>query len=71
MEKNAVIRTRQERREDDKYRQIEQLKKETETLYWQLMNGRAYLMEIEADKITVEDTLEAFGFGRNGLKVPD
>lgn len=30
-------------------------------------NGRSYLMQIQANKITVEDTLEAFGFGRNGL----
>jgi len=71
MNNKVVIKTREERRQDEKTRQIEQLKKETETLYWQLMNGRAYLMEIEADKITVEDTLEAFGFGRNGLKVPN
>ena len=33
----------------------------------QLSNGRHYLMEIEESAITVEDALEAFGFGRNGL----
>jgi hypothetical protein len=35
---------------------------------YRLNNGRDYLMQIEADKITVEDALEAFGFGRNGLR---
>tara|TARA_R110002049_G_scaffold62344_3_gene166707 strand:+ start:116 stop:391 length:276 start_codon:yes stop_codon:yes gene_type:complete len=34
----------------------------------QLSQGRDYLMQVEGDdSITVEDTLEAFGFGRNGL----
>ena len=33
----------------------------------QLQKGRDYLMQVEANKITVEDSLEAFGFGRNGL----
>ena len=28
---------------------------------------RNYLMGIPADKITVEDALEALGYGRNGL----
>jgi hypothetical protein len=35
--------------------------------YARLMEGRHYLMGVNADKITVEDALEAFGFGRNGL----
>jgi hypothetical protein len=34
----------------------------------QLSEGRSYLMSVDADKITVEDALEAFGFGRNGLR---
>ncbi len=33
-----------------------------------LENGHDYLMAVMTDKITVEDTLEAFGFGRNGLE---
>ena len=33
-----------------------------------LEKGRNYLMQIGNDKITVEDALEAFGFGRNGLE---
>lgn len=33
----------------------------------QLSNGRDYLMTVDADEVTVEDALEAFGFGRNGL----
>jgi hypothetical protein len=32
-----------------------------------LQDGRDYLMQVEPDDITVEDSLEAFGFGRNGL----
>jgi len=34
-----------------------------------LDQGRHYLMGVDADKITVEDALEAFGFGRDGLGV--
>lgn len=30
--------------------------------------GHDYLMGVSDDKLTVEDALEAFGFGRNGLK---
>ena len=32
-----------------------------------LQDGRDYLMQVEPDEITVEDSLESFGFGRNGL----
>lgn len=32
-----------------------------------MSDGRKYLMQIEQQEITVDDTLEAFGFGRNGL----
>jgi hypothetical protein len=35
--------------------------------YQRLQNGRDYLMQVEPDEITVEDSLESFGFGRNGL----
>lgn len=30
--------------------------------------GRHYLMSVKRDKVTVEEALEAFGFGRNGLQ---
>ena len=30
--------------------------------------GRDYLMSVSPSKLTVEDCLDAFGFGRNGLK---
>ena len=33
----------------------------------QLENGRDYLMQVLPSEITIDDTLEAFGFGRNGL----
>ena len=33
----------------------------------QLESGRDYLMRVPSNEITVEDALEAFGFGRNGL----
>ena len=44
---------------------IEKLEKSSE----QLMQGRDYLMQLENINIStvVADTLEAFGFGRNGL----
>jgi hypothetical protein len=32
-----------------------------------LSNGRHYLMGVRSEDLTVEDALEAFGFGRNGL----
>jgi len=31
-----------------------------------LRSGRDYLMQVRASEITVEDALEAFGFGRDG-----
>lgn len=34
----------------------------------QLQNGRNYLMSVNPKDLTVEDALEAFGFGRNGLE---
>jgi hypothetical protein len=33
-----------------------------------LNEGRDYLMGVQPDKLSVEDALEAFGFGRNGLE---
>ena len=40
---------------------------EASALHERLQNGRDYLMQVEPDNITVEDSLESFGFGRNGL----
>jgi len=37
-------------------------------LHTKLEAGRHYLMSVQSNEITVEDTLEAFGFGRNGLR---
>ena len=46
-------------------KKIEKLEKSSE----QLMRGRDYLMQLENINIStvIEDVLEAFGFGRNGL----
>lgn len=32
-----------------------------------LLNGREYLMQIETDRIRIEDVFVAFGFSENGL----
>lgn len=55
--------------------EIESLKKEVAELKdtlseanGNLSDGRHYLMGVDSDKITVEDSLQAFGFGRNGLR---
>jgi len=37
--------------------------------YGRLQEGREYLMSVASDEVTVEDALEAFGFGRNGLTI--
>ena len=44
-----------------------QLLEQQEKLVERLQNGRDYLMGVQSDKLTVEDALEAFGFGRNEL----
>ncbi len=46
---------------------LKQLKEVATKMNNELQAGRDYLMEVQSDKITVEDALEAFGFGRNGL----
>lgn len=48
-------------------KEVEELKVTIQKLSMRLDEGRTYLMGVHRDKITVEDTLEAFGFGRNGL----
>jgi len=46
---------------------LKQLKEIASKMNTELQDGRDYLMEVKANEITVSDTLEAFGFGRNGL----
>lgn len=41
---------------------------ENKTLIERLNSGRDYLMSIQPKDLTVEDSLEAFGFGKNGLR---
>jgi hypothetical protein len=50
--------------------ELEQEKDRHSALSDALNEGRHYLMGVDSDKITVEDSLEAFGFGRNGLERP-
>ncbi|HDY66654.1 MAG TPA: hypothetical protein ENH85_02560 [Candidatus Scalindua sp.] len=45
----------------------DQLVTDAAKMYQKLNDGRSYLMQVEPKDITVEDSLEAFGFGRNGL----
>ena len=48
-------------------KELEELNRRLSGLDSQLKNGRHYLMGIAPDKLTVEDALDSFGFGRNGL----
>lgn len=43
-----------------------ELREQYEDLFERISNGRSYLMETE--NVTVEDALEALGYGRNGLR---
>jgi len=49
-------------------KQAEKIGVEDAKMYDQLESGRNYLMQIESDTVKVSDVLEAFGFGKNGLK---
>ena len=49
-------------------RKIKELEERIDELRSQLTEGRDYLMTVNADEVTVENALESFGFGRNGLK---
>ena len=51
---------------------LKELEQENKKLYWQLMDGREFLMEAENinNATIISETLEAFGFGRNGLNLP-
>ena len=44
------------------------LRHQIQDLRSKLSEGRDYLMQVEPRNITIEDALEAFGFGRNGLR---
>lgn len=46
------------------------LKDRSEKAHKRLAEGRSYLMEVVPDHITVQDSLEAFGFGRDGVNLP-
>lgn len=52
---------------EENEKEIDRLNQLVDELSSDLKRGRHYLMSVSADEITVEDTLEAFGFGRNGL----
>lgn len=45
------------------------LKEQISDLAKKLQEGRHYLMGVPSDEITVPDALEAFGFGRDGMKL--
>mgnify|MGYP000259430517 CR=1 FL=1 len=45
---------------------ITDLKERLEFLEERLSNGRDYLMQVQGNEITVEDTLIAFGWNSNG-----
>ena len=47
---------------------IERLDAHIAKLEQKLAIGRDYLMTVKEDEVTVENALEAFGFGRDGLK---
>jgi hypothetical protein len=57
------------RRTNSGFRSGEKAEREKMTEKENRLNaGRDYLMSVSPSKLTVEDCLEAFGFGRNGLK---
>lgn len=47
---------------------IANLNYEINDLHTKLEKGRHYLMSVQSNEVTVEDALEGFGFGRNGLR---
>lgn len=48
-------------------RMYDELISDAVKLHTKLDEGRDYLMRVQSDEITVQDSLEAFGFGSNGL----
>lgn len=57
---------------DNKIKELEKKLREernyVDSLNDRLNAGRHYLMSAQSNEVTVEDALEAFGFGRNGLR---
>lgn len=51
--------------------QLDKLKEDIYHAHSRLNNGRQYLMEVPADKITVENALTAFGWNSNGIGLVD
>ncbi|MBE0662532.1 MAG: hypothetical protein IH597_08700 [Bacteroidales bacterium] len=52
----------------ERMKEIRRLRAIVRELNQRLENGRHYLMGIQPPELTVEDTLEAFGYNRNGLE---
>lgn len=53
---------------DEALREIKRLRAVVRELSEQLESGRNYLMTAQPDTVDISDALEAFGFGRDGLK---
>ena len=49
--------------------EIDDLRDQVSEMSKLLSNGRDYLMQIDPDKITVEDSLIAFGWDSNGYAI--
>lgn len=47
--------------------QVRELSEKIAELNERMTEGRSYLMSVEPEELTVEDALESFGYGRNGL----
>ena len=52
---------------DDICLEKERLENQLAELNKRLEDGRSYLMQVKPSELKVEDALESFGFGRNGL----
>jgi hypothetical protein len=49
--------------------EIKMLKNKINELRKRLLDGREYLMQIDPEKLDVNDCLKAFGFGEDGMKI--
>jgi hypothetical protein len=58
----------EEKTREELLQDINELNHDLNELNHRLQEGRHYLMGIQASELTVEDALEAFGFGRDGLQ---
>lgn len=52
----------------EKETRIKELRDQVGDLYSRLSDGRDYLMQVEWAPDVVQNTLEALGYGRNGLR---